>query len=92
MLRPSRSHVPSTQTLDLRIALFVAGALFGVVGMVRGSRTLITIGIAILAVGMLIGIIEGRRLRHAAEDAEDSSALQHPAHTSEHQKNSPPRI
>lgn len=71
MLRPSRSHVPATRTLDLRIALFVAGALFGVVGMVQGSRTLITIGIAILAVGMLIGMIEGRRNRRAAEQFED---------------------
>ncbi|HUF50960.1 MAG TPA: hypothetical protein VMN60_09015 [Longimicrobiales bacterium] len=40
--------------LDLKIALFLVGSVSGIIGMVRGSQTLITIALVIVAAGLLL--------------------------------------
>lgn len=68
MFRPRRTdHPPDPRLLDLRIAIFIAGAVFGFVGMARGNRTIIGIGIAVLTLGILLQIV--LRRRPAARDA-----------------------
>ena len=61
MFRVSRDRSDHTDRfLDLKIALLLAGAVFGIVGMVRENRTLITIAMVIVAAGILLRFLRPR--------------------------------
>lgn len=57
---------------DARVALFGAGALLGVVGIARGGEGWwVLSGIAFLAAGMVLSMVESVRRRKAAERLQD---------------------
>lgn len=71
MFRASRSRPAGEDPfLDIRIGLFVIGAVLGLTGMIRGSTITISFGILALGIGMLLGLI-GRR-RASPSDTEDA--------------------
>jgi hypothetical protein len=55
--------------LDIRIGLFVLGAILGLTGMVTRVPVIISFGILCLAIGMILGFIGKRRLRKAEEES-----------------------
>ena len=61
MLRPSRERRDEPDRfLDLKIALFLVGAVFGVAGMVRNNKTLIIIAMIVIALGILLRFVRPR--------------------------------
>lgn len=66
------------RSLDARMALFAAGAALGVVGIVRdGDGWWVFSGIAFLAAGMVLSMMESVRRRRAA-GAEDDGGAEEP--------------
>jgi hypothetical protein len=61
MFRVSRSGRSDDHTRDARVALFVAGATAALAGIAFDIGWLVTVAIALLACGMLLGILERRR-------------------------------
>jgi hypothetical protein len=58
MFRISRERrVGPDPLLDLKIAVFLAGAVIGVIGMARNNRTMITIAIVVIAIGILLRFV-----------------------------------
>lgn len=57
LLRSSAKRGGPDPHLHWKIAAFVIGAAFGVAGMLRGSRWLLGIAIAILAIGALLRFV-----------------------------------
>jgi hypothetical protein len=43
--------------LDLKIGLFLIGAILGAIGMARSNQTLITIAIVVVAIGILLRFV-----------------------------------
>jgi len=74
MFRASRAPQGPDPYLDIRIGLFVIGAILGVTGMVTGVPVIISFGILALAIGMLLRFLS--RARSPAEpppDADDET-------------------
>lgn len=71
----SRSRPPS-ELLPFKLALFGAGAVFGIAGMVTRKDLFVSIGIAFLALGIVVRMLEGRqqRERQRLQDIERASA------------------
>jgi hypothetical protein len=61
--------------LPLKLALFGAGAAFGLTGMFTRKDIFVSIGIAFLAIGIVVRMLEGRsqRERERLEDIERAS-------------------
>ena len=71
MFRINRERrVDPDRFLDLKIALFVIGSITGVIGMARNDRTMITIAMAIIALGIILRFIGRKR---AASDPPSTS-------------------
>ena len=61
MFRVSRDRSDEPDRfLDLKIALLLAGAVFGIMGMVRDNKTLIIIAMVIVAAGILLRFLRPR--------------------------------
>jgi len=61
LFRPSREARGPDPYLHLKMALLVAGAAVGLFGMAREDTTIVYIGIAVLAAGVLLRFLPGRR-------------------------------
>ncbi|HSJ08514.1 MAG TPA: hypothetical protein VK928_01340 [Longimicrobiales bacterium] len=71
MIRASNTPPGPDPFLDIRIGLFVLGAILGLTGMFMRVPVIISFGILCLAIGMILGFIGKRRRRRAEEEAED---------------------
>ena len=81
MTRASRTPPAPDPFLDIRIGLFVLGAILGLTGMFTRVPVIISFGILCLAIGMILGFIGKRRMRRAEEEAEsldDSEDIEDP--------------
>ncbi len=61
MIFTSRERRPQDPFLELKAVLLVLGASLGIAGMVNNIPWLVYSGIAVIAVGMVIRIIQRRR-------------------------------
>ncbi len=71
MLRPDRRRRGPDPTLQLRMAMFVLGAVAGLTGMALDQLWLVTVGTIFLAIGLVIAMIEHRKRERAHRDAEE---------------------
>lgn len=64
MLRPDRSRRDGDRTLPQRMAIFVAGAVLALTGIIWNQGTLVWIAIAVMAAGMMLSVYDRRRRDH----------------------------
>jgi len=84
---PDPRSWPPSELLPLKLALFGAGAVFGIAGMVTRKDLFVSIGIAFLALGIVVRMLEGRqrrereRLQALAEASDESDTVRADPHT-----------
>ena len=67
----TRSGKPSRRHLEWRIRFFGMGAILALVGMATEQRWLVNVAIAVLGVGVLLGLLSRRGISREAAEEDD---------------------